>query len=89
MNLHPFVKAVTAMRFDNCFNPYVDRCEIHDRLDAPDRRAKALSAMLESAAKEPIDAIWVGRDLGYRGGRRTGLALTDDVHISRHAKWSV
>ena len=86
MNLHPFVKAVTALRFDNCFNPYVDRCEIHDRRDAPNRRAKALSAMLESAASEPIDAIWVGRDLGYRGGRRTGLALTDDVHIARHAK---
>jgi hypothetical protein len=90
MNLHPFVKAVTALRFDNCFNPYVDRCEIHDRRDAPNRRAKALSAMLESAASEPIDAIWVGRDLGYRGGRRTGLALTDDVHIARHAeRWGL
>lgn len=86
MNLHPFVNAITALRFDNCFNPYVDRCEIHDRRDAPDYRARALSAMLESAAREPIDAIWVGRDLGYRGGRRTGLALTDDVHIARHAK---
>jgi hypothetical protein len=42
--------------------------------------------MLESALREPIDAIWVGRDLGYRGGRRTGLALTDDVHIATHAK---
>jgi uracil-DNA glycosylase len=42
--------------------------------------------MVEAAAREPIDAIWVGRDLGYRGGRRTGLALTDDVHIDRHAK---
>ena len=90
MNLHPFVKAVTELRFDNCFNPYVDRCEIHDRRDAPNRRAKALSAMLESAASEPIDAIWVGRDLGYRGGRRTGLALTDDVHIARHAeRWGL
>ena len=36
--------------------------------------------------RKPIDAIWVGRDLGYRGGRRTGLALTDDVHIDRHAR---
>src|SRR5205823_5194629 len=73
-------------RFDNCFNPYVDRCEIHDRYDAPRRRAAALSAMVESAVCEPIDAIWVGRDLGYRGGRRTGLALTDDIHIERHAR---
>jgi len=34
----------------------------------------------------PVEAIWVGRDLGYRGGRRTGLALTDDVHVERHAR---
>lgn len=86
MKLHPFVDAVAALRFDNCFNPYVDRCEVHDHEDAPHLRATALSAMVKSAAREPIDAIWVGRDLGYRGGRRTGLALTDDVHINRHAK---
>jgi hypothetical protein len=90
MNLHPFVKTVAALRFDNCFNPYVDRCEIHDHRDAPNRRVTALSAMVESAARTSIDAIWVGRDLGYRGGRRTGLALTDDVHIARHAKrWNL
>jgi hypothetical protein len=86
MNLHPFVNAVAALRFKDCFNPYVDRCKIHDHIDAPKRRAAALSAMLKNAAREPIDAIWVGRDLGYRGGRRTGLALTDDVHIDRHAR---
>ena len=87
MNLiHPFVNAVAALRFENCFNPYVDRCEVHDHEDAPYLRATALSAMVKSAAREPIEAIWVGRDLGYRGGRRTGLALTDDVHIDRHAK---
>jgi len=88
--MHPFVSAVAALRFDNCFNPYVDRCEIHDRHDAAQRRATALSAILENAACEPIDAIWVGRDLGYRGGRRTGLALTDDIHIDRHTKrWNL
>jgi hypothetical protein len=90
MTLHPFVQTVAEMRFDNSFNPYMDRCEIHDREDAPHRRAMALSAIVERATREPIDAIWVGRDLGYRGGRRTGMALTDDVHIDRHAKrWGV
>jgi len=90
MNFHPFVNGVAALRFDNCFNPYVDRCEIHDRHDAPLIRAHALSALMESAVRQPIDAIWIGRDLGYRGGRRTGLALTDDVHIPQHARrWSI
>lgn len=90
MRLHPFVEAVAALRFENCFNPYVDRCETHDQHDAPLQRAGALSAILERATSAPIDAIWVGRDLGYRGGRRTGLALTDDVNIYRHSqRWDV
>lgn len=47
-------------------------------------------AMLQAAMEVDIDAIWIGRDLGYRGGRRTGLALTDDVHIDMHAaRWGI
>ncbi len=86
MKLHPFVNDVAGLRFDNCFNPYVDRCVVHDSYDAPRRRASALSTLIESAVQGPVDAIWVGRDLGYKGGRRTGLALTDDVHVDEHAK---
>jgi hypothetical protein len=25
--------------------------------------------------------MWFGRDLGYRGGRCTGLAFTDEAHL--------
>ena len=90
MSIHPFVKAVASLHFDHAFNPYSDRCEVYDRKEAPQRRARALSALVEKAANTAVDAVWIGRDLGYRGGRRTGLALTDDVHVARHAqRWNV
>jgi hypothetical protein len=85
-----FVNSLQGATFDNVFNPYTDRCEVHDLDDAPDRRAKALLKMLKAAAQTEIDALWIGRDLGYRGGRRTGLALTDDIHLSLHAtRWKI
>ena len=28
------------------------------------------------------DTIWIARDLGYRGGRRTGIPLTDEAHLA-------
>lgn len=85
-----FVRALCELRFENVFNPYADRCPVHDVKDAPALRAKALVALLEAAMETEVDAIWIGRDLGHRGGRRTGLALTDDVHLTIHAaRWNV
>jgi hypothetical protein len=85
-----FVDSLRDLKFENVFNPYADRCAVHDVSDAPSRRAKALLKFLESAVKTEIDALWIGRDLGHRGGRRTGLALTDDVHLAIHAtRWNV
>ncbi len=85
-----FVEALGALDFENTFNPYSNRCAVHDLDDAPRRRSQTLRSMLEAATKLEIDSIWIGRDLGYRGGRRTGLALTDDVHIHAHAeRWGI
>lgn len=90
MILHPFVRSLASMQFANCFNPYADRCIAYDHMEAPQRRSSLLSALIYEAQSSEIDAIWLGRDLGYRGGRRTGLALTDDVHLQRHAsRWEV
>lgn len=85
-----FVGSLKELRFDNAFNPYADRCSVHDVSDAPARRSKVLFKFLDAAMKAEIDALWIGRDLGYRGGRRTGLALTDDVHLAIHAtRWNL
>jgi hypothetical protein len=85
-----FVESLGALVFENAFNPYSNRCPVHDLDDAPKRRSNTLQGMLEVATTSEIDALWIRRDLGYRGGRRTGLALTDDVHLYAHAKrWGV
>lgn len=85
-----FVSCIQTLRFENVFNPYADRCPVYDVSDAPNRRAQALLELLEAAVETEVDAFWIGRDLGYRGGRRTGLALTDDVHLMVHAtRWNV
>jgi hypothetical protein len=90
MNPTEFVSTLSGLKFENVFNPYSDRCLVHDISDAPFQRAQALLNLLHAATKTEIDALWIGRDLGHRGGRRTGLALTDDVHLEVHAKrWSV
>jgi len=79
-----FLAALKRLRFDNTFNPYVHSCPLHDGEDAPGTRSRTLESILQSAARIEVDAIWIGRDLGHRGGRRTGLALTDDVHFESH-----
>ena len=90
MNLAQFAAALSDLNFENVFNPYSNRCPVHDLDDAPQQRFRALVTMLKTATGRNIDSIWIGRDLGYRGGRRTGLAFTDDVHIHEYAeRWEL
>ena len=90
MSSQSFVNDLKSLRFENTFNPYSDRCPVHDLLDAPKRRVMVMTVLLERAKSVEVDAIWIGRDLGHRGGRRTGLALTDDVHYGNHVnRWEI
>jgi hypothetical protein len=77
-----FVKDLAALRFENAFNPYAEHCGVHDSARGPAIRRQNLRIVLEAALSRGVESLWVARDLGYRGGRRTGLALTDEVHLA-------
>jgi hypothetical protein len=84
------VGVIADINLENAFNPYADRCDVFDKPHAPMLRRKLLSDILNNAITREIDALWIGRDLGHRGGRRTGMALTDDVHMIAHAsRWGL
>lgn len=82
MNSKSFVAALSQIELSGVFNPYRDRCEVHDLADAPAVRRRNLRSYLSAIESMHSDTIWMGRDLGYRGGRRTGLALTDERNLS-------
>lgn len=77
-----FAIALADTELPSVFNPYRDCCPIHDRADAPRVRKRNLTRCLEAALDARVDTIWIARDLGYRGGRRTGVPLTDEVHLT-------
>ena len=83
MNLSQFVEQLTNIQLDCVFNPYSERCRIFDREDAAEIRKANLSLLLKAAQQKGIHSIWLGRDLGYRGGRRTGIPLTDEAHLHK------
>jgi hypothetical protein len=78
-----FAAALSRTRLPSVFNPYFDCCPIHDRPDAARVRKRNLVRCLEAALSERVDTIWIARDLGYRGGRRTGVPLTDEIHLGQ------
>lgn len=80
-----FVDHISALRFENTFNPYCDEDEAHDLPNAAATRRANLRKVIDASLEFGVDSMWIARDLGYRGGRRTGLALTDDMHLQAHA----
>lgn len=82
MNASAFVRALAAVQLEDVFNPYADVCGLFDRADAASTRRSNLRSYLRSVEEQGADTLWMGRDLGYRGGRRTGLALTDEYHLA-------
>jgi len=76
-----FVDALAAVRMPDVFNPYCDVCQEHDLPNAPAIRRSNLMQVVQGAAASRVDVLWVGLELGRRGGRRTGLPLTDEPRL--------
>jgi hypothetical protein len=76
-----FVASLSSIELENVFNPYVHVCSEHDDERSPQVRKQNLLLFLTSALEAEPQTVWIGRDLGYRGGRRTGLPLTDESHL--------
>lgn len=81
MTPRAFVAALADVQLHGVFNPYRDHCQVHDLANAPTLRRRNLRDYLSVVESLGTDTIWMGRDLGYRGGRRTGLALTDEARL--------
>lgn len=78
-----FADALAKTSLPSVFNPYADCCPTHDRADAAQVRRRNLIRCLDAAIAANVDTIWIARDLGYRGGRRTGVPLTDEIHLDQ------
>lgn len=85
-NARSFIDALSAVQLNDVFNPYADHCALHDRDDAAATRRRNLELSLSTAVNLGVRTIWIARDLGYRGGRRTGLALTDEMHLDAYSE---
>jgi len=81
-----FVGALAELHFPHVFNPYSDVDLHEDRAEAASIRRRNLERVLSAAIGNGVSSVWIARDLGYRGGRRTGLAMTDEPHLAAHGR---
>jgi uracil-DNA glycosylase len=86
VNISDFLELLSSIRLPRVFNPYSSVCPIFDRPEAAEIRTQNLVSFLEASVQGGCESLWVGRDLGYLGGRRTGVPLTDESHLSRLAQ---
>ena len=82
MTVDEFVDELSSISLPDVFNPYRDVCKFADHPASPLLRRQNLRFFLDAIVKHEVRSIWLGRDLGYRGGRRTGIPLTDELHLA-------
>jgi uracil-DNA glycosylase len=80
--LKSIIHDLSTQNFTDSFNPYRDLCEYFDVPESCKVRKKNLENYFEYFSKFDAVDLWIGRDLGYKGGRRTGIPFTSENNIS-------
>src|SRR5213596_2447806 len=73
MTVSQFVDQLSSISLPNVFNPYRDICHVADHEESAAIRRRNLICYCEAMQSRDARMLWLGRDLGYRGGRRTGI----------------
>jgi hypothetical protein len=73
-----FMGCLTSFKLKAAFNPWTDNCELSDTAESCRVRRRNLYSVLDACSKAEDVDIWIGRDLGWRGGRRTGVPFVDE-----------
>ncbi len=80
-----FLNDLCSYEAERVFNPWTTNCEHADVEDSFSLRRENLRAVLCACAGADQVDVWIGRDLGWRGGRRTGVALVDEYSLDDYA----
>ena len=80
-----FLSDLAAYEAERVFNPWATNCEHVDVEDSFGIRRENLRTVLRACADADEVDVWIGRDLGWRGGRRTGVALVDESSLNDYA----
>ncbi|MDJ0627606.1 MAG: uracil-DNA glycosylase [Rhodobacter sp.] len=81
-----FIDELSTYETERVFNPWAMNCEYVDvEVSFTVRRENLRAVLIACAEADEVD-VWIGRDLGWRGGRRTGVALVDEASLDGYAQ---
>ena len=80
-----FIEELSSYGSEGVFNPWSTNCEASDSEGSFYVRRDNLRTVLNACAESDEVDLWIGRDLGWRGGRRTGVALVDEPSLHDYA----
>lgn len=83
--IEAFLEELAAFEANLVFNPWGANCQWADADGSFLTRRANLRAVLHACAVADEVDLWIGRDLGWRGGRRTGVPFVDEFSLEPYA----